>query len=114
MTSRFNYSGWFVADVPTTVAFYQKAFGLHLRYMHPSLGYAELEGENTLVAFIGAKFIANPSRLGDLRYRPDRAAAEAAAARPAIAAEDLVRDGDHAEVPAVAGNVALLVDDQAK
>jgi catechol 2,3-dioxygenase-like lactoylglutathione lyase family enzyme len=93
MASRLRYSGWFVADVPATVAFYQKAFGLRLRYMHPSLGYAELEAKNTLVAFIGEGFVSDLRLLGDLRYRPDRDAADAAAAQPALGTDDPESDG---------------------
>ena len=53
MDARSSYSGWFVSDVPATVDFYVKTFGPRLRYMHPSLGYAELESEDTILAFIG-------------------------------------------------------------
>ena len=64
MASRFNYSGWFVADVPATVAFYQKALGMRLRYLHPSGRYAELETEDTIVAFIGEGFRGRPQIAG--------------------------------------------------
>ena len=80
MASAFRYSGWFVSDVPATVAFYERVFGLRLRYMHPSRAYAELEGDGTLLAFIGEGLVDRLSGVGDLRYRPDRAAADAACA----------------------------------
>jgi catechol 2,3-dioxygenase-like lactoylglutathione lyase family enzyme len=64
MAPRFNYSGWFVADVPATVAFYQKALGMRLRYLHPSGRYAELETEDTIVAFIGEGFVDDLRSLG--------------------------------------------------
>jgi lactoylglutathione lyase len=104
MAPRPRYSGWFVADVPATVAFYEKAFGLRLRYMHPSLGYAELEAKDTLVAFIGEGFIADLRLLGDLRYRPDRDAADAAAAQLALGTDDTERDG---QLPASADAVVV-------
>ena len=81
MAARSSYSGWFVSDVPATVDFYVKTFGLRLRYMHPSLGYAELESKGTVLAFIGEGFAEDLKLLGRLRYGPDRAAAEAAAVR---------------------------------
>jgi catechol 2,3-dioxygenase-like lactoylglutathione lyase family enzyme len=40
MALHFRYSAFFVSDVPATVAFYDKAFGFRLRYMHPSSGDA--------------------------------------------------------------------------
>jgi lactoylglutathione lyase len=99
MASEVRYSGWFVSDVPATVAFYEKAFGLRLRYMHPSRAYAELEGEGTLLAFIGEGLAGELRRLGDLRYRPDRAAAEAASASGDGAA-DLQRAASEPEMAA--------------
>jgi hypothetical protein len=32
---RFRYTGFFVRDVPATVRFFEAAFGLKLRYLHP-------------------------------------------------------------------------------
>jgi lactoylglutathione lyase len=66
----FRYSGLFVRDVPSTVAFYQRAFGLGLRYMHPSNGYAELETGATLLAFVSEAFIEKADLLG--RSEPAR------------------------------------------
>lgn len=47
---QFRAAAFFVQDVPATVHFYKSAFGLKLRYMHPSSGYAELETGPTLLA----------------------------------------------------------------
>lgn len=46
--------GWtilHVADVPSTVSFYERAFGLTRRFLHPSNEYAEMETGATALAF---------------------------------------------------------------
>ena len=92
MALRFRYSGLFVSDVPATVAFYEKAFGLNLRYLHPSSGYAELETGDTLLAFVGEQFIKETRLLGGLAYAPNRADTSAAAAQIAFVTDDLEAD----------------------
>lgn len=47
---RFGYTIVYVADVPATVAFWQTAFGLELRFAHEA-EYAELETGSTALAF---------------------------------------------------------------
>src|SRR5829696_7164198 len=69
---RFRYTGFFVRDVPATVRFYEAAFGLKLRYLHPSSGYAELETGDTLLAFVGEDFLKDAALLGALGTRPNR------------------------------------------
>jgi uncharacterized glyoxalase superfamily protein PhnB len=69
---RFRYSCIIVKDVPATVAFYEKAFGFALRYMHPTKGYAELDTGATLLSFFGEAFIANNTLLGKHPWRPIR------------------------------------------
>src|SRR5262245_48710378 len=71
MTLHFRCTALFVPDVPATVEFYL-AFGLALRYMHPSSGYAELDTGETLLAFVGESFIETTSLLGGLSYVPSR------------------------------------------
>ena len=46
----FGFTIIYVADVEATVAFYERAFGLERRFVHPS-GYAELETGATALAF---------------------------------------------------------------
>ncbi len=48
---RFGYTIVYVADVAATVAFYERAFGLGTRFVHPSGGYAELDTGDTALAF---------------------------------------------------------------
>ena len=69
---RFRYSCIIVKDVPATVAFYEKAFGFALRFMHPSKAYAELETGATLLSFFGEAFVANNTLLGEQPWRPIR------------------------------------------
>jgi lactoylglutathione lyase len=67
---QFRYSGFFVRDVPATIAFYEKAFGVGLRYMHPSSGYAELETGAAILAFVSERFLEDAGLLGELKTRP--------------------------------------------
>jgi len=87
---------FFVADVPTTVRFYEAAFGLHLRYMHPSQGYAELETGATLLAFIGERFEAEASLLGGRAVRPNRRELDPIAAQIALTTTALAADWQRA------------------
>ncbi len=47
---RLGYVILHVLDVPAAVAFYEAAFGLRCRFVHPS-GYAEIETGATALAF---------------------------------------------------------------
>lgn len=93
---RFRYSCIIVRDVPATVAFYEKAFGFPLRFMHPSRAYAELETGATLLSFFGESFIANQKLLGDLPFRPVRPDAEPVTAVLAFDTESLEQDWQRA------------------
>lgn len=48
----FGYTIVYVTDVAATVAFYEEAFGLAPRFVHPSGEYAELETGATALAFV--------------------------------------------------------------
>lgn len=50
---KLGYTIIYVADVPTTVAFYETAFGLTRRFIHESNLYAEMETGGTVLAFAG-------------------------------------------------------------
>src|SRR5262245_38979168 len=69
---QFRASNFFVPDVPATVRFYEAAFGLKLRYMHPSSGYAELETGPTLLAFVSERFVKDAKLLGGTETLPNR------------------------------------------
>ena len=49
---QFGYTILYVDDVPATLAFYGKAFGLATRYTHESGSYGELETGATALAFV--------------------------------------------------------------
>ena len=106
----FRYSGLFVRDVPSTVAFYQRAFGLSLRYMHPSNGYAELETGATLLAFVSEAFIEKADLLGPLGTRPNRPDLGPIAAQVAFVTDDI--DCDWAR--AIAAGEVVIKQPQAK
>jgi uncharacterized glyoxalase superfamily protein PhnB len=63
---KLGYTIIYVADVPATLAFYEKAFGLKRRFLHESNLYAELDTGNTVLAFAG-----EPMASG-LAIRPNR------------------------------------------
>jgi lactoylglutathione lyase len=96
MTLQLRYTGLFVPDVSTTVAFYKQAFGFALRYMHPSKGYAELETGDTLLAFVGDKFIESASLLGSIKYMANRPDAPAAACQLAFVTDNMEADWQQA------------------
>ena len=96
MTLHFRYSGLIVPDVIATVAFYDKAFGFGLRYMHPSSGYAELATGDTLLAFIGEGFVEGASLFGGLAYAPTRSETAPPAQVVAFVTDDLEADWQRA------------------
>lgn len=46
----------YVADVPATISFYEKAFGLKTRFLHESNMYGEMETGQTVLAFANEDF----------------------------------------------------------
>jgi catechol 2,3-dioxygenase-like lactoylglutathione lyase family enzyme len=48
---RFGYTIIYVRDVPASVGFYERAFGLERRLLHESGQYGELETGSTALAF---------------------------------------------------------------
>lgn len=48
---KLGYTIIYVKDVPASLAFYGKAFGLRTRFLHDSLTYGELETGDTALAF---------------------------------------------------------------
>jgi lactoylglutathione lyase len=92
MALSFRYSGWFVADVLATVAFYEEAFGFALRYMEQSQGYAELDAGGARLAFVGDKFIAEGQLLNGAPYAPNRPGKPAAGAQLAFVTDNFEQD----------------------
>jgi lactoylglutathione lyase len=85
-----------VPSVPTTVAFYSRAFGLPLHFMHPTQGYAELNSGPAVLAFLGEEFVANASLLGKLPVYPNRPDAPALGAHVALWSDDIDADWQRA------------------
>lgn len=48
---KFGYTIAYVSDVSASLDFYEKAFGLHRRFLHESGTYGELETGGTTLAF---------------------------------------------------------------
>jgi uncharacterized glyoxalase superfamily protein PhnB len=84
-----RYAGFFVEDVPKTAAFYEAAFGLKLRYMHPTKGYSELETGDTLLAFTSEAFLDEARLLGQTRIRRNRASVDPVGAQIALVTDDM-------------------------
>jgi lactoylglutathione lyase len=59
---RFGYTILYVRDVPASVEFYERAFGLERRLLHESGQYAELETGSTALAFAAQELAAESVR----------------------------------------------------
>jgi lactoylglutathione lyase len=81
---KLGYTIIYVADVPETVAFYRKAFGLQPRFVHESNLYAELDTGSTVLAFAGEPMAA----MNELAIRPNRKADVAAGFEIAFVTDD--------------------------
>ena len=84
MTISLGYSIIYVADVPATVAFYERAFGLQLRFLHESKLYAEMETGHTALAFAGEPL----AELNGFAIRPNRKTDLAAGFEVAFVTDD--------------------------
>lgn len=82
-------TAFFVEDIPNTLAFYDRAFGLRARFVHPSRGYAELDTGPTLLAFISDRFVADADLLHGRTYRANRRESDPVAAQIALITDDL-------------------------
>jgi len=71
--TRFGYVIVYVAAVGESVDFYQRAFGLELRFLHESGAYAEMESGATALAF--ADESASPKGVEVALNRQDRPSA---------------------------------------
>ncbi len=55
---KFGYTLLYVSDVPATLAFYEKAFGLERAFLHESHSYAELKSGETRLGFVSLEVAA--------------------------------------------------------
>jgi lactoylglutathione lyase len=92
----FRYAGFFVEDVPATVDFYNRAFCMDLRYLHPSQGYAELATGDTLLCFVGEEFLKAADLLGGIAVTCARPGDIPIGAQIALVSHDLDRDWQRA------------------
>lgn len=92
MSVRFGYGILYVPDVAATVDFYQRAFGLALRFAHESGLYAELETGAVTLAFAGEAL----AEMNGLAIRPVRAVDLAPGMEIALICDDLQAAFEHA------------------
>jgi lactoylglutathione lyase len=92
MTVRFGYTIIYVPDVRATIAFYEAAFGLTLRFLHESNQYAEMETGDTTLAFAGEEM----AEMNGLAIRPLRASDLAQAVEIALICDDPQSSWDRA------------------
>lgn len=82
---KLGYVILYVQDVPATVDFYEKAFGLQRRFLHESNTYAEMETGTTALAFA----VEALAKENGLTVRPNRAKDDAAAVEVALVTPDV-------------------------
>jgi catechol 2,3-dioxygenase-like lactoylglutathione lyase family enzyme len=82
---RLGYVIVYVADVPATLEFYERAFGLRRRYLHETHTYGELETGPTALAFAAESLTA----LNGLRARPNRRDDDPAGAEVGLVTNDV-------------------------
>ena len=81
---KFGYTILYVADVPATVAFYERAFGLTCRFAHEDK-YAEMETGATALAFANEDFVATSG----VAFRKNRSSDTAAGCEIGLVCDDV-------------------------
>lgn len=81
---KLGYTIIYVADVPATVLFYERAFRLERRFIHESNLYAEMQTGETLLAFAGEPM----AEMNGLAIRPNRNSEVAAGFEIALVTDD--------------------------
>jgi lactoylglutathione lyase len=82
---KLGYVILYVQDVPATVDFYEKAFGLQRRFLHESNTYAEMETGATALAFA----VESLAKDNGLTVRPNRVKDDAAGVEVALVTTDV-------------------------
>ena len=80
---KFGYTILYVDNVPATLDFYRRAFGLEKKMLHESGDYGELETGGTTLSFASRQFIA------DAGFSPRRASAETPGFEIALVTDDV-------------------------
>ncbi len=81
---KLGYVIIYVQDVAKTIEFYERAFGLKVRFVHESGAYAEMETGQTALAFASEVMIQ-----GSHPFRPNRIAEEPPGVEICLVAEDV-------------------------
>jgi lactoylglutathione lyase len=89
---RMKVVGFIVPDVGASVAFYGRAFGLGLHYMHPSGGYAELDSGAAVLGFLSETFIDKTDLFSGLPIALNRRDLPAASAHVALWSANIEAD----------------------
>jgi lactoylglutathione lyase len=71
---KLRYTIIYVVDVPSTVSFYERAFGLKAKFVHEENLYAEMETGETVLAFASEEM----ARRNGVDIQPNRPAGVAA------------------------------------
>jgi len=82
---RLGYVIIYVPDVPATLEFYQRAFGLQTRFLHDSNMYGEMETGATALAFAAESLI----EANDIVARPNRRQEPPAGAEVGLVTDDV-------------------------
>jgi lactoylglutathione lyase len=81
---RLAYTTLYVPDVPATLAFYERAFGLTRRFLHEGNDWAELETGSTSLSFAAESLTA-----GLIDYTKNRPDAKPAGAEVAFVTDNV-------------------------
>ena len=90
---RFSHMIFYVADVSATVAFYEEAFGLKIKFVHESGDYAELDTGTTALGFASEEMAAMNLPGGYQGYTSKQ---PPFASEIALKSDDVSRDYKHA------------------
>ena len=82
---RLGYIIVYVPDVPASLDFYERAFGLERRFLHESNTYGEMETGGTALAFAAESLVA----LNGITARPNRRSDPSAAAEIGLVTDDV-------------------------
>ena len=98
---KFGYTIVYVPSVADTLAFYEKAFGFRVRFLHESGQYGELESGTTILAFAS-------HALGEMNFGGNFVPVSATATPPGIELAFVTEDVSSAYAKAIeAGAVPL-------
>ena len=98
---KFGYTIVYVPSVSDALAFYEKAFGFQVRFLHESRQYGELESGSTTIAFAS-------HAMGDMNLGPNFVPVTLAASPPGIELAFITDDVSAAYAKAVAAGAMPL------